>query len=523
MQLPLKLNESLYYLGVLDKNLRTFDVIMTTEFGTTYNAYALQSKGKTVLFETVKDNYFDEYLRNLKKITDIGDIEYLVVSHTEPDHAGSVERLLELRPDIKIIASAAAIGFLKQIVNRDFVGIAVKEGQEIIFGDKTLRFFSVPNLHWPDTIYTYVPQDEVLVTCDSFGSHYAFDGFLRSAVTNTDDYMTATKYYFDCILGPFKRYLQKALDKVEKLDLKLICPGHGPIIDEGIPEFLKIYREWSAVPDANEVPIVVIPYVTAYGYTGMLAEKIAKGVADAGAVDVRVYNITGKGAADTAKVSAELAACDGFLLGSPTILGDALEPIWSLTLSMFPGTHGGKLAGAFGSYGWTGEGVPNLTERLKQIKLNVVEGFRVRFKPGGVELSDAYEYGFDFGCRLLKKENVRAQGVRTLVKCLVCGEIFDSALDVCPVCGVGRENFQPVDETALLEVKTSNDSYVIVGGGAAAYAALKEIHRRDKTGKITLITDEPYLPYSRPMLTKAMATGINTEHLLLEDASFYNG
>jgi len=516
MKLPIKLTDSLHYLGVLDSNLRTFDIIMTTEFGTTYNAYVLKTESKAVLFETVKDVFWDEYIENLKQVTNISDIEYLIVSHTEPDHAGSVERLLDLRPDLKIVASSAAIGFLKQIVNRDFVGIAVKEGSELSVDGKTLRFFSVPNLHWPDTIYTYIQEEEALVTCDSFGSHYAFDGILRSKVTNTDDYLRAAKYYYDCILGPFKPHMLKAIAKVEKLPLKWILPGHGPVLDSHIPELLDIYREWSALPQANDRPLVVIPYVTAYGYTDMLAKKIAKGIEDSGDIDIRIYNLTGKGKEVTVAVTAELAKADGFLLGTPTILGEALEPIWELTLSMFPGTHGGKLAGAFGSYGWTGEGVPNITERLKQLKLNVVDGFRVRFKPGGAELNDAYEYGYDFGCRLLKKDNVRAKGVRQLVKCLVCGEIFDSSLEVCPVCGVGRENFQAVDDGTLAEVKTSNDSYVIIGGGAAGFAAVKEIRRRDKTGKITWLSDEPYAPYSRPMLTKSMAVGINPEQLALE-------
>ncbi|MDR3310458.1 MAG: FAD-dependent oxidoreductase [Oscillospiraceae bacterium] len=525
MNLPLKLTDDLYYLGVSDAELRTFDVIMTTEFGTTYNAYVLKTGAKSVLFETAKASFFDEYLKNLQKVTDINDVEYLVVSHTEPDHAGSVERLLELRPDLKIVASSAAIGFLKQIVNRDFVGIAIREGQEIAVGSKTLQFYSVPNLHWPDTIYTYIPEESALVTCDSFGSHYAADGALRSTLTDAeaDDYLRAAKYYFDCILGPFKPHMQKAISKIENLPLKFILPGHGPVLDSHIPELLDVYRGWSELPPPNAKPTVVIPYVTAYGYTETLANKIARGIADAGDIDVRVRNLTGTGAAESAAVAAELALADGFLLGTPTILGDALEPIWSLTLTMFPGTHGGKLAGAFGSYGWTGEGVPNITERLKQLKLNVADGFRVRFKPGGAELNDAYEYGYDFGCRLLRLDNPRKRGVRQLVKCLVCGEIFDSSLDVCPVCGVGAENFVKVEDGAVPDVKTSLDRYVIVGGGAAALAALKEIRRRDKTGRVTLISEEPYPPYSRPMLTKSMAAGINPEQLLLEDAEFYSG
>src|SRR5699024_6030052 len=172
--------------------------------------------------------------------------------------------------------------------------------------------------------------------------------------------------------------------------------------------------------------------------------KIADGIRDSGDIDVRAYDMV---EADADKVNEELLFADGILLGTPTIVGDALKPIWDLTLGMFPATHGGKYAGAFGSYGWSGEGVPNITQRLKQLKMKVSEGFRVRFKPSEADLVSAYEYGYQFGCRVLDKEPVKPKkkGARSLVKCLVCGEIFDSSLEVCPVCGVGKENFVPVE------------------------------------------------------------------------------
>lgn len=181
-------------------------------------------------------------------------------------------------------------------------------------------------------------------------------------------------------------------------------------------------------------------YVSAYGYTKMLADKIADGIRDSGDVDVRAYDMV---EADAAKVNEELLFADGILLGTPTIVGEALKPIWDLTLGMFPGTHGGKYAGAFGSYGWSGEGVPNITQRLKQLKMKVSEGFRVRFKPSEADLVSAYEYGYQFGCTVQEKEPVKPKkkGARSLVKCLVCGEIFDSSLEVCPVCGVGNGKF----------------------------------------------------------------------------------
>ena len=176
----MKLRDDFYWTGIVDDKLRVFDIIMYTEFGTTYNSYVLKTGDKTILFETAKAKFFDEYLEELKQITDISKIDYLVVSHTEPDHAGSVEKLLEINPGIKIIATGCAVNFLKEIVNGDFTSITVKDNQEMKIGDKTLKFMIVPNLHWPDTMYTYIEEEQILVTCDSFGSHYGFKEILLS-------------------------------------------------------------------------------------------------------------------------------------------------------------------------------------------------------------------------------------------------------------------------------------------------------------------------------------------------------
>lgn len=515
----LKLRENFYWTGIVDADLRVFDIIMYTEFGTTYNSYVLKTGDKTILFETAKEKFFDDYLEKLKEITDVESIDYLVVEHTEPDHAGSVERLLDLNPGMKIIATGCALGFLKEIVNRDFTGIPARDNMTMKIGDRTLRFLFVPNLHWPDTMYTYIEEEQILVTCDSFGSHYGFDDVLLSKVTDWEGYMRATKYYYDNIIGPFKPFMLKALERVRELDISMICTGHGPVIDDKIDFILNTYEEWSTVVNPNPKKTVIMPYVSAYGYTKSLAEKIAEGIRASGDIDVRAYDMV---EADQAKVLEELGFADGILFGSPTIVGEALKPIWDLTTSIFAGTHGGKLASAFGSYGWSGEAVPHLIERLKQLNMKVIEGFRVRFKPDENQLQDAFDYGFNFGCLLQEKENPKKKkGARTLVKCLVCGAVFDSSIDICPVCGVGPENFVEVEAE---ENEFSNDTknfYIILGNGAAGHYAAEAIRKRDRTGTITMISNEPYRTYNRPMLTKSIMAGLNEEQIAVEDASWY--
>ena len=265
----MELKKNFYWTGVQDHDLRVFDIIMETEFGTSYNSYILKGSEKTVLFETAKVKFWDEYLASLQNLTDIKDIDYIVVDHTEPDHAGSVEHLLEMNPDIQIVGTTAAINFLKNIVNRDFKSIVVKENDTLSLGDKTLRFLILPNLHWPDSMYTYIEEDKTLVTCDSFGAHYAFDGVLRSRVTDEEGYLRAAKYYYDCIFGPFKPFVLKALDRIKDLDVDMICCGHGPVLDSHLDDIRDLYLKWSTVVNPNPRKTVIIPYVSAYGYTAL--------------------------------------------------------------------------------------------------------------------------------------------------------------------------------------------------------------------------------------------------------------
>ena len=392
----MELKPGIFWTGILDRDLRVFDIIMETEFGTTYNSYVVKGQTKTALIETAKAKFCDEYLKKVQAVTDVKDIDYLIVNHTEPDHAGSAAALLELNPDIEVVGTTGAMNFLSQIMNKPFKSHAVKEGEELDLGGRTLRFLIVPNLHWPDTMYTYLPKDKVLFSCDSFGSHYCCEGILRSKVENEEGYQRASKYYFDNILGPFKSFMNKALDRVETLDIDMICPGHGPVHDTGLKELFETYRAWSKVENPNENKTVIIAYVSAYGYTAAMAKTVADAISGQG-ITVRTYDLVTD---DCKKLSDDLLYADGILLGSPTILGDALKPIYDLTTSMLPAVHGGKQAAAFGSYGWTGEAVPNLTQRLQQLKMKVSDGLRLRFKPSEEELEQCKAFGEDFAAKI---------------------------------------------------------------------------------------------------------------------------
>ncbi len=387
-----ELKQRIWWNGVFDRELKVFDIIMETKYGTTYNAYTVIGSEKTALIETAKEVFVEEYLSEVQELVGANRVDYIIVNHTEPDHSGSIKRLLALNPDLEIIGTTAAINNLKEILNCPFNARIAKEGDEISLGDKTLRFIMAPNLHWPDTMYTYLPEDKLLFTCDSFGCHYGTEGILRSEVKEEADYYDALKFYFEMILGPFKPFMRKAMAKIEGLEIDMICTGHGPILDSHIQEVFDRYSEWTAVPPPRDKKLVVMPYVSAYGYTKEMAAAITKGL-EVGGAEVHAYNLIED---DCTELKSDLLAADGILLGSPTILSDALEPVYEVCISLNPIIHGGKKAAAFGSYGWTGEAVPNLTERLKQLKMKVTDGLRIRFRASEEQLKTCEEFGTAF-------------------------------------------------------------------------------------------------------------------------------
>ncbi|WP_317368670.1 FprA family A-type flavoprotein [uncultured Tyzzerella sp.] len=384
----LKVKDDIFWVGALDFDIRTFDVVMYTEYGTTYNSYVVKGSEKTAIIEAAKGKFFDEYLERLNTITSPEKIDYLVVNHTEPDHTGAIEKLLDINPNMTIIGSAFAIKFLKEITNKDFKSQVVKEGEEISLGNKTLTFLSVPFLHWPDSMYTYIKEDKTLFTCDSFGCHYCDEKVFNDLIEG--DFLDSYKYYFDCIMGPFKEYIKNALEKIKDLEIETICPGHGPVLRTDIEKYVEYYKEWCKNDKIDEV---VVGYVSSYGYTKILAEEVAKGVEEAG-IKAKVYDLE---VANKDEVLANIGVAKGLLIGTPTIADDTLPPVWDILVSLNANVHKGLKAGVFGSYGWNGTGITNVEGRFKQLKFKMpVEPLKIPLNPSAEQKEQAYNFGKEF-------------------------------------------------------------------------------------------------------------------------------
>lgn len=529
----LEVKKNIYWVGALDPNLRIFDIIMYTPFGTTYNSYVVKGSEKTAVFETVKEKFFDEYLERLKSLDiNIENIDYIVVNHTEPDHAGSVGKLLEISKNAKIVGSAAAIKFLKGIMNRDFEYITVKDGDSINLGNKTLSFISAPFLHWPDSMFTYVVEDKLLITCDSFGSHYCNAEMYNDLNKSQKDYTEALKYYFDGIMGPFKPYVLKAIDKIKDLPIDIICPGHGPILREDPLNIVNQYKKWSLPQESSEDPQITLCYVSAYGYTEAVAKEIEHGINTNCNFKVNMYDVIHS---DMNDILNSIDKSKGVIFGSPTMNGDALKPIWDILINLNPIVHGGKVASAFGSYGWSGEAVPNIEGRLKQIKLDLYPSMKFNFKPSEADLTLAFKFGEGFAEKIAEKLKIKGCPVKPTVnpspkpstekrwKCVVCGEEFDGPKppDICPACGASSDQFIQVSQDVVAFSADIKEKFVIIGNGAAGYYAADSIRKRNKQCEIEIISDEPYLTYYRPAISDGISEKLKDDKFYLSPKEWY--
>ncbi len=387
-----KLTEGIYWVGAIDYELKVFDIIMETEFGSTYNSYLVIGSEKTALIETAKVQFKDEFLNRIKEHVKIKDIDYLVMNHTEPDHSGSIKYLLEENPDLEIYGSAAALMNLKEILNITFKGHRVTNGLSVSLGDKTLDFYLQPNLHWPDTMFTHVKEADTLFTCDFFGAHYASNIIKVNDLPDLKIYERVLKEYFDAIMHPFLPYVRKGLERVKDLNPKIIAVSHGAVLEEPyLSHAIELYDKWSTLPVKLDKPLVLIPYATAYGYTEKMANIISDTLKEefSGEIYVNMYDLI---YADRHEIVKQVPICDAFLVGSSTILRDTVKIVWDLLASIDYEMAKGKLASSFGSYGWSGEAVEHIIQREKQLQFKTVEGLRIKFSPSESQIEEIKEY-----------------------------------------------------------------------------------------------------------------------------------
>ena len=387
------LKENINWVGVIDWNIRDFHGY-TTSRGTTYNAYLIRDE-KIALIDTVKANFADELAGNIAELIAPERIDYIIVNHVEMDHSGSLTQIAKLAKNAKIIACQRGKDALIEHFGPEFSRVeVVKTGDELKLGKHTLRFLETPMLHWPDSMFTYIVEDKILMSNDAFGEHFAsserFDDEVDQQVL-----MEECKTYFANILTPFAQLIIRKVQEVVQMgiQIEMIAPDHGVIWRKNPSKIIESYLRWSTFASTQKVIVV---FDTMWSSTDKMARAIEEGAASEG-FEVKVLKLR---ATDQTDVVTEILDAKAVIVGSPTLNSQMFPSVSSFLTYVTGLKHRGKLWAFFGSYGWGGGAVRDMVEMAKKVGFEVYEtSVEVKYVPDEEDLKKC----FDFGQQIAKK------------------------------------------------------------------------------------------------------------------------
>lgn len=354
--------EKVYAVGVIDWDRRLFDELIPLPGGTSYNSYLISGSKANALIDTVEKDFADDLLRNLEEL-EVDSLDYVIANHAEQDHSGSLPEVLRAYPETEVITSVKGKNMLNDLLNLKSERISTVEGgREISLGDKTLKFFETPWVHWPETMSTYLVEEEVLFSCDFFGSHLASsDLFAR----DEEEVYRAAKRYYAQIMMPFRLIIRKNLEKIKEIQPRIIAPSHGPVYQD--PEFImEAYDEWVNGPVKPEV---VVPYISMHGSTEELVNYFVDRLIKNN-IKVKPFNLR---EVELGQLAMALVDAAVVVIGSPTVLtGPHPLVSYAVTLAnaLRPKT---KFASIIGSCGWGGNLVDDILDSLDKLEVEVFE------------------------------------------------------------------------------------------------------------------------------------------------------
>ena len=398
-----KVIEGIDWVGYVDWTVRDFHGYNTPR-GATYNAYLVRDE-KTALIDTVKGPFAEELLRNVAALADLSTVDYVVCNHAEPDHAGALPRVMEALPDATLVCNKKCVAALSR--HFDISGWQtriVATGDSIRLGKRTLQFIDTPMLHWPESMFTYVPEEKLLFSMDAFGQHYAtsrrFDDQVSLQVA-----LAEAKTYYANIVMPYGKQAAAALQRAEELDVQMIAPSHGVIWRSHLSEIRKAYRSWSA---QRPEPKVLVIYDTMWDSTGRMARAIHEGASTAD-VDALLIHIRSW---DLARIATELLDAAAVAFGSST-LNREMMPMASAVLTYLKGLRPvGKAGFAFGSYGWGRGGPEAVNECLAAMKWEIIrDPLKAQFRPTPEILDECREAGKTLGEKAREMAAAHAGGI----------------------------------------------------------------------------------------------------------------
>lgn len=391
------INENVSWVGKIDWELRKFHgEEYSTHRGSTYNSYLVRDE-KTVLIDTVWKPFAAEFVENLKKEIDLQKIDYVIANHAESDHSGALPELMKLIPDTPVYCTANAVKSLKGHYHQNWNFHTVKTGDRLSIGSKELIFIEAPMLHWPDSMFCYLTGDNILFSNDAFGQHYASELMFNDLVDQAELFQECIKYYAN-ILTPFSALVDRKIKEVVGFGLPVgrICPSHGVIWRDNPLQIVTRYAEWAANYRENQVTII---YDTMWDGTRRMAEAIAKGIHESDKnVTIKLFNVA---RSDKNDIITEVFKSKAVLVGSPTINRGMLSAVAGILEEMRGLGFKDKKAAAFGAYGWSGESIAMITERLREGGFTIVNtGLKEFWAPDDQCLENCANFGRDFGIQV---------------------------------------------------------------------------------------------------------------------------
>jgi anaerobic nitric oxide reductase flavorubredoxin len=390
--MPVEIAKGVYWVGFVDWSLRHFHGHeLSTHRGSSYNAYLITDE-KTVLVDTVWGPFADRLLENIKEIIDPSKIDIVVANHAEVDHSGAMPAVMRAAPNATVIVSKRGRESVEGYYHQPWNFQTVQTGEKVNIGKRDLVFIEAPMLHWPDSMFTYVTGDNILMSNDAFGHHYATAHHFNDEVDQEELYEEALKYYAN-ILCPFSSMVTRKIDELLKLNLPVdtIAPSHGIIWRKDPMQIVKKYQEWaSQVPDKS----AVIAYDTMWDATRRMAEAIGAGLMSEG-VPFKSFQMS---ISDRNDVVAEIFKSKAIIVGSPTFNSGLLPTITPILEDLRGLKFQNKIGAAFGSYGWSGESVKIIEEHLAQSKIpKAADGLVVKWQPRDDDIAKCHELGAQIG------------------------------------------------------------------------------------------------------------------------------